>query len=237
MAAKKLPSFDGLTEYDFQLFTREKWGSSNYDAGRLAVKRKLAAIGKHVEAGFKEAGVELTHKTSLHNPCRYNSNKVRMLKVYFARSKKARKPLKDLLGPALSGDLDPHYVNVQMWLKVQAAHVEFSLSVHPDAWWDSQHLVRQCETADGRRALLALLKPLPDYHLMVHDMALHECAGLEQDFLARVLKNYRPGDHWLHVLRRMGTEDVVEQGADFLETARAEFERLVPVYDAFAWSP
>ena len=235
--AKKLPTFDGLTAYDFELFTREKQRSENYDAGRLAVKRKLAAIGKHVDAAMAEAGVPLVSKTSLHNPCRYNSNRVRMIKVYLARTKAARAPIKKILGPALSGDLDPHYHNTQIWLKVEAPHVEIAVAVHPAAWWDAQHVVKSCQSEEGRRALVEAMRPLPDHALQVHNMAPQDCSTLYADDLARIIRGYKAGEHWLYVLRRIAAEDVVEAGPDFLATAKEELLRLLPVYELLAWSP
>lgn len=233
----KLPEFKGLTDYDFNLFTKEKWRSDSYDAARLAVKRKLAAIGKHIEADYKRDKVPLTHKTSTHNPNKYNSNQVRMLKMYFARSKAARKPLRDLLGEALAGDLDPHYCNTQVWVKVEAGHIEFACAIHPAAWWDAQHFVKACQTADGRRAFCEALHGLPreEYLLQIGNLGDHLVDDLRQDELERILKHYTAGEDWIRVYRRYPAEAVVEEGPEFLETARRELTELLSVYERFAW--
>lgn len=231
------PPFPGLTAYDFALFERDKWRSSNYDEGRLALKRKLAAIGKRIDLDFASRGIPLEHKTSVHNPCAFNSGQVRMLKVYFARSKAARAALKSVLGPALSGELDPHYHNLQLWAKVDAGGLELALAVHPQAWWDGQHLVKLVQAREGRLALCAVMNPLTEYGLQVAEYATHPCPGIYADDLARIVKTYRVGDDWLFVRRVLGVEHCVALGPALADEIARELDRLVPLYQRVAWSP
>ncbi len=229
--------FEGFTEYDFDLFTRDKWRSDNYNEPRLKVRRKLAAVAKRLEQRFKADGVPLSHKTSLHNPCKYNGKSVRSIKAYFARDKKARAALKKIFGPVLGKDLDPHYHNTQLWIKAQVDGIEFSMSIHPSSWWDGETFKQVCGTRNGRADLCELLRPLPDYHLQLHDWKkLYPCQTIQPDELAEITGNYKSAEHWLHCYRLMPAEAVVAQGADFVETACEDLARLVPAYFFITWS-
>ncbi len=232
------PKFDGFTEYDFDLFTRDKWRSETYNEPRLKVRRKLGALGKLAEARFVKQKTPLAHKTSLHNPSKYNRDCVRSIKAYFARDKSARKALKQIFGPVLGKDLDPHYNNTQLWIKVQVDGIEFSMSIHPSAWWDAETFRQVCSTRNGRSELCDLLRPLPDYHLKMHDWKkLYPCERLQPDELAEIVKVYKPAEHWLHCYRMMPAEAVVEAGADFAELVWEELSRLLPAYFFMTWSP
>ena len=96
-------------ESDFRALAPGLASNPDYNAHRLAARRRLLALGKRAASAAGPLGLELECRTSLHHPHTFNGNRVQRLWAYLTRTKKAKGALKKLLGPELGKDLDSAY--------------------------------------------------------------------------------------------------------------------------------
>lgn len=226
-------------ESDFRALMPPLAANPDYNAHRLAARRKLLALGKRAVAAAGALGVALECRTSLHHPHQFNGNRVTRLWAYLTRAKKEKSALKRQLGPELGKDLDSAFRNAYLCIGLEGAALEVSLRIHPDAWYDGQNLVNRVKR-EGVKPWLAQLNALSGFRLRLHDWkGEFHCGTLTPERLEEFLKYYTPGDHQLAVERRYPAPEgarggVFEPGcADELQR---ELLRLVPLFRFTAWS-
>jgi hypothetical protein len=224
---------------DFRALVQPLAGNPDYNAHRLAARRKLLALGKRTAAAATELGLPLECRTSLHNPHTFNGNRVTRLWAYLTRGKKARAALKRVLGAELARDLDSAYRNAYLCIALEGAALEVSLRIHPDGWYDGQNLVNRVKR-EGVRPWLAELNALAGFQLRLHDWkGEFRCGALTPEKLEEFLKYYTPGDHQLAVEKRWPAPEGARGGAlepGCAEELQRECLRLVPLYRFTAWS-
>src|SRR5688572_11286029 len=127
-------------ESDFRALVPPLASNPDYNAHRLAARRRLLALGKRAAAAAAEDGLALECRTSLHHPHQFNGNRVTRLWAYLTRAKKEKSALKRVLGAELGKDLDSAYRNAYLCFALEGQALEVSLRIHPDAWYDGQNL-------------------------------------------------------------------------------------------------
>jgi hypothetical protein len=226
-------------ESDFSALAPGLASNPDYNAHRLAARRRLLALGKRTVAEARGQGVLLECRTSLHHPHAFNGNRVNRLWAYLTRTKKDKAALKRALGPELGRDLDAAYRNAYLCLALEAEALEVSLRIHPDGWYDGQNLKNRV-AREGPRPWLALLNQLPSFRLRLHDWKGEwRCGRLEIEELEEFLKYYTPGDHQLALERRWPAPRGARGGAlepGCAEELARECLRLLPLYRYAAWS-
>jgi hypothetical protein len=226
-------------ESDFRALVPPLASNPDYNAHRLAARRKLLALGKRAAARAAEAGLALECRTSLHHPHAFNGHRVQRLWAYLTRSKKEKSALKRVLGAELGKDLDSAYRNAYLCLALEGAALEVSLRIHPDGWYDGQNLVNRVKR-EGLKPWLALLNALDGFRLRLHDWkGEFRCGALTPEKLEEFLKYYTPGNHQLAVERRWPAPEgargpALSEGCP--EELVRECLRLVPLYRYAAWS-
>lgn len=227
-------------ESDFRALAPGLASNPEYNAHRLAARRRLLALGKRTAAAAGALGLELECRTSLHNPHTFNANRVQRLWAYLTRAKKAKSALKKQLGSELGKDLDSAYRNAYLCLAIESECLEVSLRIHPDGWYDGQNLVNRVKK-EGVKPWLAQLNALSGFRLRLHDWkGEFLCGTLTPEKLEEFLKYYTPGNHQLAVERRYPAP-AGARGGVFEPGCAAELEReclrLVPLFRFSAWSP
>ena len=226
-------------ESDFRALVPPLASNPDYNAHRLAARRRLLALGKRAAAAASELDLALECRTSLHHPHQFNGNRVQRIWAYLTRAKKEKTALKRMLGPELGKDLDSAYRNAYLCIAIEGAALEVSLRIHPDGWYDGQNLKNRV-AREGVKPWLSVLNALDGFRLRLHDWKGEwRCGSLEPEKLEEFLKYYTPGDHQLAVEKRYPAPEGARAGA--LETGCAdellrECLRLVPLYRFAAWS-
>ena len=227
-------------ESDFRALVPPLAANPDYNAHRLAARRRLLALGKRCASEASAQGLALECRTSLHNPHQFNGSRVTRLWAYLTRGKKEKSALKRVLGAELGKDLDSAYRNAYLCLALEGAALEVSLRIHPDGWYDGQNLVNRVKR-EGVKPWLAQLNALGGFRLRLHDWKGEwRCGAHEPEQLEEFLKHYTPGNHQLAVEKRYPTPEGARGGAlqpGCAEELERELLRLVPLYRFTAWSP
>ena len=227
-------------ERDFKAYEKHRQDDPEYNALRLSVRRKLKAM---VDGAAKEAkglGVELSAQAGLHHPYTFNSYRVREQRAYLCRNPKERKKLATFFGEALGKDAETHYIQTVLEVCLDDQIVEAALRVHPQAWWDGEHLKKKLL---GDPAALdefcRLLRALPPgFNLKLHDWKKdHWCAAAKPAEIKEMFGHYTPGNHWLHVQRQLPKEDAVAMGLEAEAWVRTSLLALLPLYRFTLWDP
>ncbi|MFT4542777.1 MAG: hypothetical protein ACI835_005246 [Planctomycetota bacterium] len=225
--------------WDFECLAPSKAGSAEFNAPRLAARRKLAALGKVLVAKGKEDGIGLLSRTSIHNPHSFNGKRVQRLWAYVARDKPAKAKLRKVVGRDLAKDLDSAYRNAYLCFAVEHECIEVSLRIHADAWFDGTNLVKRTK-AEGVRGWLELLNQLKGFHLQLDSWKGEwPCGDMSVDRLEEFLKFYTPGEHWMAVQKRWpvpaGPVRDAVMGEEVPAMLIEEAQRLLPLYRYMAW--
>jgi hypothetical protein len=228
-----------FVESDFRAHAPALAANPEYNAHRLAARRRLLALGKRCAAAAGAGGIELECRTSLHHPHAFNGHRVTRSWAYLVRARKAKSALKRRLGSELGKDLDSAYRNAFLCLALEESALEVSLRIHPDAWYDGQNLKNRV-AREGVRPWLGLLNGLSGFRLRLHDWKGEwRCGSLEPEQLEEFLKYYTPGDHRLAVERRYPAPEgqrAAALGPDCPAELERECLRLLPLYRFAAWS-
>lgn len=227
-------------ERDFKAYERHRQDDPEYNALRLSVRRKLKAMVDTVQKQAKDLGVELSAQAGLHHPYTFNSYRVREQRAYLCRSPKQRKKLASFFGEALGKDAETHYIQTVLELCVDDQIVEAALRVHPQAWWDGEHLKKKVLGDPARmEELCTMLRALPPgFAVKLHDWKKdYWCSQVKAHELKELFTSYTPGNHWLHVQRQLPKEDAVEMGAEVASWTNASLLSLLPVYGFTLWEP
>ena len=231
---------EAFLERDFKAYERHRQDDPEYNALRLSVRRKLKAIADKVKKEAKALGTDLGAQAGLHHPYTFNSYRVREQRAYLCRGAKERKKLATFFGDALGKDAETHYIQTVLEVCLDDEIVEAALRIHPQAWWDGEHLKKQLlndpAALDG---FCAKLKALPGgFNLKLHDWrADHWCASVTPGAVKELMQHYTPGDHWLHVQRQLPKEDALEMGPEAEAWVRSSLLSLLPVYHTILWDP
>ena len=80
---------------DFDLYEPRFQGDSEWNQRRLAVRKRLQALGEELKKAYAALGIGLDRRESLHNPHATNGKRVRRQRTMLFRDKKSRKGLQD----------------------------------------------------------------------------------------------------------------------------------------------
>lgn len=228
-------------EWDFESVSPAHARDPEWNPRRLEARRRLLTLGKTFARRAAEGGVKLDVRTSLHHPHAFNGMSVRRLWVYLIRPKAEKAKLARVLGAELGRDLDSAYRNAYLCVALEHERLEVSLRIHPDAWYDGQHLVNRVR-AEGVDGWLALLNALDGFQLRLHDWKGEwRCGALTRESVEEFLRYYTPGEHALVVDRRWpvptgpGARAAV-LGEDVPEVLAGELARLLPLYRFSVWA-
>ncbi|MEM1449418.1 MAG: hypothetical protein AAF957_01895 [Planctomycetota bacterium] len=238
-ASAKLPALEPLVPWDFEALRAPRSRSADYNEQRLASRRRLEAVAKHLAQRAKDR-VALEVRTSIHNPFPpVNGGRVERLWAYATRPKAAKTKLRRVIGAELAKDLDHAYRNGYLCVALEAEAVEVSFRIHADAWYDGRNLVRRLD-AEGLKPLLGLLNELDGFRLQLADWKGEwRCGGLQPEQLEEFMGFYEPGEHLFAVQRRWPAPEAAREaltGDDVPATLVSELERLVEVYRYAMWS-
>lgn len=226
-------------EGDFHALSERLCGDPQFNDRRLLARRKLLTLGKSLAARAKDLGVELDSRTSLHAPSAFNAMRVRRLWTYAFRAKAEKKRLKAQLGAELGADLDAAYRNAFLCIALESEHVEVSLRLHPDGWYDGQNLLNRIKR-EGLGPWLEQLNALRGFFLRMHDWKGEwRCGELDTAKLKDYLGYYKPGEHRMSIERRWPAPAgargaVLDPGVPAMLVEEAL--RLLPLYRFTAWS-
>src|ERR1041384_3471385 len=134
---------EAFLERDFKAYERHRQDDPEYNALRLSVRRKLKAMADATQVAAKGMGVELSAQAGLHHPYTFNAYRVREQRAYLCRSPKERKKLAAFFGEALGKDAETHYIQTVLEVSLDDQLVEAALRIHPQAWWDGEHLKKK----------------------------------------------------------------------------------------------
>ncbi len=235
-----MPYPEAFLERDFLAYEKHLQKNPEYNALRLAVRRKLKGLVDHVAKAAKGQDVALSSQAGLHHPYVFNGYRVREQRAYLCRSPKERKKLAAFFGEALGKDAETHYIQTVLEVSLDDQVVESALRIHPQAWWDGQNLKKKvsedpefCEQwAERLRALP------PGFVLRLHDWRKNWWAvSIKPHDLREYFEAYTPGEHWLHLVRELPKEDAVDMGDDGPEWLAQSMLALLPVYESILWEP
>jgi len=226
-------------ESDFRALSPSYARNTEYNAHRLAARRRLLTLGKEVAKQAGALGCDLDCRTSLHHPHTFNGMRVNRLWAYLTRPKKERTKLKRLLGSELGKDLDSAYRNAYLCFALESEALEVSLRIHADAWYDGQNLKKRIEV-DGVRSWMDELNGLEGFRLRMGDWKGEwSCGSLTPERVEEFLGYYTPGEHQLAIERTYPAPEGNRGGA-LEEQAAAELSgqllRLLPVYRYMVWN-
>lgn len=233
----ELPTF---VEQDFAAYADKRQRDPEYNAFRLVVRRKLDAHGKAaIKELAKAKGLKLTSRTSLNHPHATNRMRVSSQLVYLSRAPKDKKALGAIVGPALGKDVDTHYIQITLAMQVDETGIEQALRIHKMAWWDGLNLKNRIKDLAEMDLLGDLLNGLPNGFILFMDNWKKEyrCGEISPQELGRYSQTYTPGEHWLHLQRRIDAQAAIARGAEIADWGREGFHALADIYAFASWSP
>ena len=224
---------------DFLAFEKHRQNDDEYNALRLAIRRKLKRVADRAKELAKAQGVELAGKEGLHHPYTFNAYRVKEQRSYLCRSDKERKKLAAFFGQALGKEAETHYIQTVLAVCIDHQVVEAALRIHPQAWWDGENLKKKCATPDGLAKWTAMLNALPKgFGLRLHDWKnVHWTGSAKAGDLRDMFGFYTPGNHWLHVVRELPQEDALAMQAEGPEWVVQSLLALLPMYQFVLWTP
>ncbi|MFT4513896.1 MAG: hypothetical protein ACI89X_002265 [Planctomycetota bacterium] len=231
---------EAFLERDFKAYERDLQKDPEYNALRLAVRRKLKGIADRVQKAAKPLGADLSVQAGLHHPYSFNAYRVKEQRAYLCRGAKERKKLATFFGEALGKDAETHYIQTVLEVCIDDEIVEAALRIHPSAWWDGENLKKKLlNDSDEMDSFCQMLKALPPgFNLKLHDWRVdHWCASLKPSAVQELMHHYTPGEHWLHVQRQLPKEDAVEMGTEAEPWVSNSLLSLLPVYKSILWTP
>ncbi len=231
-----VPPFTGD---DFDLFSREKTRDPEWDGPRLALKRKLQAWGEAAEKRIREeTGTAFKVQTSLHRPYKYNRYKVESQRVLLTPPAERKKDLKRLLGEAFRKETSSGVTQMHLALTLTFSHAETSLRVPPQAWWHGLGWQKAVQEDPG--GLKDLLRALPGEFLLEVQPRKGgvDCGTLDERLLSRLLGSYRPGEHWISLVRIHPREGLLEGMEDQEGLLLDDLAALAPIHiflERYTW--
>lgn len=243
---KALPFVETMTksltpflERDFLVYEKHRQDDSEYNALRLSVRRKLKALVDEAKKQAKDLGYETDSAAGLHHPYSFNNFRVSEQRAYLCRSNKERKKLKSFFGDALGKDADTHYIQTILEVSLDSQVLQVALRIHPMAWWDGENLKKSVLERGESGRWIEFLKALPPgFALKMHDWRkLYWASSANEQAMREYFETYTPGNHWLHLIRELPKEDVLEMGEDAGQWAITSTLALLPAYRFILWEP
>ncbi len=230
---------DTFLERDFLAYEKHRQDDPEYNALRLSVRRKLKALADDCKKRAKALGVALDSQAGLHHPYSFNSFRVREQRAYLCRSKKERTKLAKFFGEALGKDAETHYIQTVIEVSLDDQVVEAALRIHPQAWWDGECLKKKVAEPDGMDEWITNLKALPaGFQLRMHDWKkVYWANQANAQEMREYFESYTPGNHWLHLVRELPSEDALDMGEEAGEWLITSMLSLLPVYRMILWEP
>ncbi|MEE2883088.1 MAG: hypothetical protein VYD70_05120 [Planctomycetota bacterium] len=223
---------------DFERFRDSVQTDPEYNDARLEVRQKLHQLGKLGAETLSKPPHLLVARASIHHPHKFNDFRIASQRVYLSRGEKERAQLQQLLGQELGQDLDRDYIHTMIVLEIDQEGLTFALRIHQQAWWDGENLKRLLSDEDTRPSIAETLQPLEGYRLRIHDhRSSRDCTKIDDLELLEIQKHYTPGDHWLHVERRVAKDDLFVSSGGFSLRVISEWKRLLPAYRVLCWHP
>lgn len=231
--------FAALRPEEFRLYEARHRGDETLNDKRLAVRRKLQAVGEALQAALAEEGLALERRESLHHPFGVNHHRVVAQWTSLFRDAKARRAFARAVGPDLGKDVDPGHANLSFFVSVDESGVQMGLQLGVEAWYDAQNLVNRCLRDDGaRRELAERLRAAPGFALRIHDWETrYPTDRIGRDELDALFKYYRVGEHRLACARAIPKEDPRATSPELAAEACAALRSLAAAYRFIAWSP
>jgi len=229
-----------LVEQDFAAYAGKRSRDPDFNGYRLLVRRKLDVFGKDaVRYLDKEADLRLTSRTSLNHPHATNRNRVSRQIAYLSRRPEDKKALTAIVGPALAKDVDTHYVQTTLAVQIDEDSCELALRIHAMAWWDGQNLKNRVGNEAEMDLCGELINRLPQGFALLMDNWRKEYlpGSVSPQDLQTYFNTYTPGEHWLHVRRRLDKNTAIALHEDFGGWAREGFLALADLYRFICWSP
>jgi len=228
-----------LLPSDFAVFAPHRQRDKLLNPARRKTRAKLGAIGKRSQAHLKSAhGLALQIRTSISHPYSFNAYKVDALWFYLSREKKDREGLHAVLGEEFSEDLDPNYLHLLFFGEIHEKGFRTGLRCHERAWWDTQNISSILKDAAGRKELSALLQPLADFLLRIHDyQKLYRAEEMTPGLLQTFGDYFKPGEHRFTLWTEYCADDPRLLSADWPQVLADRLSLLVSVYRKLAWSP
>lgn len=226
-------------ERDFLAYERHRQDDPEYNALRLSVRRKLKAMADACKSRAKDLGITIDSQAGLHHPHSFNSFRVREQRAYLCRSKRERSKLAKFFGEALGKDAETHYIQTVLEIALDGEVVEAALRIHPQAWWDGEHLKKKVAGPEGMDEWCAMLRALPaGFGLRMHDWKkVYWASAATPHEMREYFETYTPGNHWLHLVRELPKEDALAMELDAGEWVVTSLLALLPVYRFILWSP
>lgn len=233
--------FEGFAAADFEAYQPKKWSSNAYTLARRQAKDKLLALAHAVLKQVKdELGARELHGSD-EAPSVANGKKVDAQWAFFVRDGRARQRLKPMLGATdlSSGhlfDIALHQQHACLALRLEEHGFAIGFVVMPTAKVDRDNIAKKLEDEEARRALVELLKALPEGTRLSCGEQVIAAASAEASTLAA----------WRSLLERPEPRFAVElvvPKADgslsdqaFVDQVAEVLRRFVPVADFLAWS-
>ena len=230
---------DPFLRRDFLAYEKHRQADSEYNALRLGVRRKLKKIADETRKRARSLDVELSSQAGLHHPYSFNSFRVREQRAYLCRSDRERKKLARYFGEALGKDAETHYIQTVLEVSLDEQVVEAALRIHPLAWWDGENLAKKVATEEGMDAWCTMLKALPSgFGLRMHDWRkVYWAARAHPQEMREYFGAYTPGEHWLHLVRELPSEDALAMELEAPEWIMTSLLSLLPIYRSILWEP
>jgi len=221
---------------DFDLYQPHFQGDPEWNGRRLDVRQRLQAIGDALCAQFKDQGVGLDRRESLHHPHATNGKKVRRQRSMMFRDKKSRKALQGFLGKELGKDLDSAVNNLHFQVGLDDKEAYWGLRIDSGAWYDLNVLLKRVEENPGREEIVAACRQAPGFQLEIDRGGPRPLDGMTNRDWRDLAGTLRPGENSLEVVRRMPKHEVAEGGEDFGPLVCADLFRLAEFYGLACWS-
>jgi len=232
-------SLEPFQPRDFLAFDKHRQDDPEFNALRLSIRRKLKAIADEVKKRAKDLGTELSSQGGIHHPHSYNAFRVREQRAYLCRSDKERKKLAAFFGEALGKDAETHYIQTVLEVSLDGQVVEAALRIHPQAWWDGENLRKKLAVPAAMTEWCTMLKALPPgFALRIHDWRKQYWANVATPSeMKELATSYTPGNHWLHLVRELPSEDAIGMEAAAPEWVVTSLLALLPAYRFTLWTP
>ena len=226
-------------ERDFLAYEKHRQDDPEFNALRLSVRRKLKAVADEAKKQAKSLGYETDSAAGLHHPYSFNNFRVSEQRAYLCRSGKERKKLKTFFGDALGKDAETHYIQTILEVSIDSQVLQVALRIHPMAWWDGENLKKLVMEKGQMDPWVELLRALPaGFGLRMHDWRLiYWASSANGQAMREYFETYTPGNHWLHLVRELPREDVLDMGEEACSWAIVSTLALLPAYRFILWEP
>ncbi len=220
---------------DFELFQPRFQADPEWNGRRLDLRHRLQEVGEAVRSAYRERGIGLDRRESLHHPHASNGKRVRRQRTMLFRDKAARRSLQRFLGKELGRDLDSARNNTHLQVGIDLSGLWWGLRIDPGAWYDLNALLKLAEEEPGRLQIVAACRVDPPFVLEVDRRGPRPLAGMGSRDWRDLAGLLRPGESGIDVIQRLPAEEAIEAG-DLGPRIVAELLALGPLFQLACWS-